>query len=99
LPAKSAMTLPKAGAGPATEKFADALFDSMGLKNARILDGDHIRLANLVGALAREMVSGLIQLMSPQSVVRSQFDLDEISDRPSEENPLRRYQIPELVLD
>lgn len=80
-------------AGPASAAEAEALFAAFlkgaGLPQAALAGSEHLRIMGDLGAIFRETVRGLMDVLVARGDVKGEFRLDRTTIGPVENNPLK----------
>jgi type VI secretion system FHA domain protein len=85
--------------GPRSDEDLQVLLRAMGFSEADVPEAIRDQILEDVGAMVREMASGLVSMMAARKVVKSEFRIDETRIEPKENNPFKYFKVGELALD
>ncbi|WP_420338121.1 type VI secretion system-associated FHA domain protein TagH [Roseibium sp.] len=85
--------------GPRNDEDLQILLRAMGFPEAEVPEAIRDQILQDVGAMVREMASGLVSMMAARKVVKSEFRIDETRIEPKENNPFKYFKVGELALD
>ncbi|XYK81575.1 MAG: type VI secretion system-associated FHA domain protein TagH [Labrenzia sp.] len=85
--------------GPRSDEDLQILLRAMGFPEAEVPEAIRDQILQDVGAMVREMASGLVSMMAARKVVKSEFRIDETRIEPKENNPFKYFKVGELALD
>lgn len=65
------------------------LIDAMGFQDHQLVDAQITQINELVGGIVREMIAGLMQVLSSRSSIKNEFRMNVTTIQPVENNPLK----------
>jgi type VI secretion system FHA domain protein len=66
-----------------------ALIEALGLGDRELNDAEIVDISHTIGELMREMVAGLMQILSSRSSIKNEFRMSVTTIQPVENNPLK----------